>query len=113
MSVESATATVCDRCQEELAGAVYEMRALEGKVACCLACALVYGPLVRRSALVALVVGSLLVAINQGNVILGGDASLALAWKVPLTYAVPYCVATFGAILNARIRRSHSHGFDA
>ena len=68
MSVESATATVCDRCQEELAGAVYEMRALEGKVARCLACALVYGPFVRRSAFVALVVGSLLVAINQGNV---------------------------------------------
>ncbi len=83
MSVESATATVCDRCQEELAGAVYEMRALEGKVARCLACALVYGPLVRRSAFVALVVGSLLVAINQGNVTLGGDASSRLLGRYP------------------------------
>ncbi len=112
MSLESATAAACGRCEGELAGAVYEMRALEGKVARCLACALIYGPLVRRSAFVALVVGTLLVAINQGNVILGGDASLALAWKVPLTYAVPYCVATFGAILNARAGRSNSHGID-
>lgn len=72
----------------------------------CLRCALSYLPLVRRSALVSLLVGTVLVAINQGNVIVQGDATLALAWKAPLTYAVPYCVATFGAIMNARTRVS-------
>jgi len=60
-------------------------------------------PLVARSLIIALIVGTILTAINQGNVILGGDASAALAWKIPLTYAVPYCVATVGALLNSRV----------
>ena len=46
--------------------------------------------------------GTLLTAINQGDGIFQGDLSTAPVWKVPLTYAVPYCVATTGAILNAR-----------
>jgi hypothetical protein len=57
---------------------------------------------VRRSLAVAAVVGTLLILINQGNVILAGNAPDSLAWKIPLTYTVPYCVATFGAIMNAR-----------
>jgi len=57
---------------------------------------------VRRSLLVALIVGTILTAINQGNLILRGDWPDSLYWKIPLTYAVPYCVATTGAILNAR-----------
>jgi hypothetical protein len=61
-----------------------------------------HGPLARRSLAIALVVGTLLTAINQGNVILSGDLPGALAWKIPLTYAVPYCVATLGALFNSR-----------
>jgi hypothetical protein len=57
---------------------------------------------VRRSLAVAVVIGTLLIAINQGNVIARGNFPLLLILKVPLTYAVPYCVATFGAIMNAR-----------
>ena len=72
----------------------------------CLRCALIYGPLMRRSLLVALIVGTILTAINQGNIILRGDFPAALFWKMPLTYAVPYCVATTGAILNSRTRAS-------
>lgn len=56
----------------------------------------------RRSLIVAVIVGTILTAINQGNVILSGDFPPSLYWKIPLTYAVPYCVATTGAILNAR-----------
>ncbi len=44
----------------------------------------------------ALVVGTILVAINHGDVILAGAAPVA--WKIALTYCVPYCVATWGAI---------------
>lgn len=40
--------------------------------------------------------------INQGPVILAGALAPALLWKVPLTYAVPFCVATWGALLNSR-----------
>ncbi|TMF08596.1 MAG: hypothetical protein E6I38_07215 [Chloroflexi bacterium] len=68
----------------------------------CLTCALTFWPLVRRSAIVALIVGTILTAINQGNIILGGDIPASLYWKIPLTYAVPYCVATTGALLNSR-----------
>jgi hypothetical protein len=81
---------------------MYEVRAPEGTLLRCLRCALTYGPLVRRSVVVALIVGTILTAINQGNIILGGDFPASLYWKIPLTYAVPYCVATTGAILNAR-----------
>jgi hypothetical protein len=50
----------------------------------------------RRSALVALVVGTILNLINQGDAMLSGAP---LNWaKLLLTYAVPYCVATYGAV---------------
>jgi len=81
---------------------LYEVRAPEGSLIRCLRCWLTYGPLVRRSLLVALFVGTILTAINQGNVILRGDFPVSLYWKIPLTYVVPYRVATTGAILNAR-----------
>jgi hypothetical protein len=56
----------------------------------------------RRSLWVAIVVGTILNLINQGDALLGG-ATINIA-KLLLTYAVPYCVATYGAVsfrLNA------------
>lgn len=49
----------------------------------------------KRSALVALLIGTLLNLINQGDVLLAGHANVL---KLLLTYAVPYCVATYGAV---------------
>jgi hypothetical protein len=49
--------------------------------------------------LIALIVGTLLTAINQ----LGADVNASLAWRIPLTYAVPFCVATGGALANSRM----------
>ncbi len=43
-------------------------------------------------------VGTVLVAINQGDLILNGDLSAAVAWKIPLTYLVPYCVSTYAGV---------------
>lgn len=60
--------------------------------------------MLRRSLVIALIVGTILTAINQGNVILSGDFPAALFWKIPLTYCVPFGVATTGAILNARTK---------
>ncbi len=48
-----------------------------------------------------LLVGSVLVAINHGDMILDGLAPSV--WKVLLTYAVPYCVMTYGAVTQQRI----------
>ena len=46
--------------------------------------------------LAAIVVGTILNLINQGDALFGG---MALDWlKVALTYIVPYCVATYGAV---------------
>ncbi len=50
----------------------------------------------RRSFVVALVVGTILNLINQGDALVNG-ARLDL-WKLILTYAVPYLVATYGAV---------------
>ena len=50
----------------------------------------------RRSLGVALVVGTILNLINQGDVLFAlGAPNLA---KLILTYAIPYCVATYGAV---------------
>ena len=54
----------------------------------------------KRSLLTALVVGSILTAINQGDVILAGEAPQT--FKVLLNYLVPFCVATYGAVTARR-----------
>ncbi len=50
----------------------------------------------RRSLLVALIVGTVLNLINQGDALLTGSNLNVL--KICLTYIVPYCVATYGAV---------------
>jgi len=50
----------------------------------------------RRSLYVALVVGTILNLINQGDALVAGSA---INWaKIALTYAVPYLVSTYGAV---------------
>lgn len=93
----------CARCARSLAGRRAFLLEAERR---CLRCALQCAPLLRRSSLTALVVGTLLVAINQGNLVLGGSFPPTLAWQIPLTYAVPFCVATWGALMNSTQRSS-------
>lgn len=52
--------------------------------------------IVKRSLLVAAVVGTILNLINQHEALYTGQ-SLHL-FKLMLTYLVPYCVATYGAV---------------
>ena len=57
---------------------------------------------------VALVMGTVLTLINQGDVILAGEMpSLA---KVALTYLVPYLVATYGAVTAKRAAWRKANG---
>ncbi len=52
--------------------------------------------IVTRSLVIAVVVGTILNLINQGDVLSG---SVAFNWiKCILTYMVPYCVSTYGAV---------------
>jgi len=54
----------------------------------------------KRSLIVAAIVGSVLNLINQGDVLVNGGAVDIL--KICLTFCVPYCVATYGAV-SARL----------
>ena len=68
----------------------------------CFRCALLHFPMLKRSLAAAVVVGTVLTALNQGDTLLAGYWSNALYWKIPLTYCVPLMVATYGALTNSR-----------
>ena len=68
----------------------------------CLMCALRHWPMLKRSLVACLVVGTILTALNQGDIILSGQWNNSLYWKIPLTYSVPFMVATYGALINNR-----------
>ena len=57
---------------------------------------------VLRGLKVGAIVGSILVAINQGDMILSGQLDASAAWKIPLTYFVPYCVSTYSGVCAIR-----------
>lgn len=52
--------------------------------------------IVKRSLIVAAIVGTILNIINQGDVV--SDMSNFELGKCMLTYLVPYCVSTYGAV---------------
>ena len=51
--------------------------------------------LLKRAFFTALVVGTIINAINYADVILAGD--MPTLWKMLLTYSVPFCVTIWGA----------------
>ena len=53
---------------------------------------------VLRSVRVSLLVGTVLIAINQGDLLFNGVLLPDLYWKIPLTYCVPYAVSTYAAV---------------
>jgi hypothetical protein len=59
----------------------------------------------RRSLYVALIVGTVLNLINQGDALLG-MASVNW-WKLVLTYCVPYVVCTYGAV-SYQMNKAHA-----
>ena len=74
-----------------------------GRAPRCLRHALVY-PRVRDRALrVALVVGVVLFAINQLDVVLRGELTPTVLGKTVLTFAVPYAVSTYSALQVNRL----------
>ena len=55
-----------------------------------------------RSLKIALLVGTILFALNQGDIVLGGEFPQALTWKIPLTYITPFLVSLWGALASAK-----------
>lgn len=63
-----------------------------------------------RTGLTAAVVGVLLFAINQLDVVLAGHAS-AVTWvKIGLTFLVPFCVANAGMLMGSHLSQSRRAG---
>lgn len=56
-------------------------------------------PHLRRTLLTAAIVGTLLFAINQLDVLLAGDADTVMWLKVGLTYLVPFAVSNVGILI--------------
>ncbi|MGE0141130.1 MAG: nitrate/nitrite transporter NrtS [Ilumatobacteraceae bacterium] len=55
------------------------------------------------SSRVAAIVGTVLSAINQGSVIVDGDASTATWIRVAVNYLVPFCVSSIGYLAPFRV----------
>jgi hypothetical protein len=56
------------------------------------------GSVWRRALKVAVLVGPILVAVNQGDVILQGALDVICLLKIGLTFMVPYFVSTFSSV---------------
>ena len=114
MGTLNRAADSCNRCGKDLGdsisfafrppGAVERRGEQEGtsETVKCLLCSLAHKPMLKRSAIAAVVVGTILTALNQGDVLLSGQWNSALYWKIPMTYCVPFLVATYGALTNNR-----------
>ena len=70
----------------------------------CFRCGLRHPPILKRSLRVAIMVGTVLTLLNQGDAIIMGQVNDSLIWKVPLTYCVPFVVATYGALASNRTK---------
>jgi hypothetical protein len=95
----------CASCSRRLeAPAGFRLRAPGGiTVMKCGRCALTHAPMLWRAVKAAVFVGTVLTLLNQGDALLAGEPlPTALAWKIPLTFVVPFCVTIYGAMTNAR-----------
>lgn len=56
----------------------------------------------RRTVLIALMVGTILSLVNQAGVVAGGDATLATWLRVAANFVVPFCVSNAGILTATR-----------
>lgn len=62
----------------------------------------------KRAAKVCVLVGTILVLVNQGDVIVRGDLDANILAKIVISYCVPYCVSTYAAVSAAVFREDSS-----
>ena len=107
----SAKDSSCDNCGRILGQSLsfaFKSRAVPGapnqaaEFIKCIFCALRHRPMVKRSCVAAVAVGTVLTLLNQGDILIAGNWNDALYWKIPLTYCVPFLVATYGALTSSR-----------
>ena len=104
-------AKACDNCGRDLAKRLsftFKPKQIPGaadqpaELTKCVSCAVRHRPMVKRSLTAAVVVGTVLTLLNQGDLLLTGQWNGAMYWKIPLTYCVPFLVATYGALTTSR-----------
>jgi hypothetical protein len=59
-------------------------------------------PTLRRTARIAAVVGLVLTAINEGDTLVRGAVSLAIAIKIVFNFLVPFVVSNLGVLAGTR-----------
>jgi len=59
----------------------------------------------RRTIRIALVVGLLLSAINEGDVLLRGDVTSGVALKIAMNFVVPLVVSNLGVLAGTRTEK--------
>ena len=64
-----------------------------------------YPPHLRRTALIALVVGTVLFAINHLDEVLTAKATRSTWIKTAITYLVPFTVSNLGLLVGSRVRK--------
>jgi hypothetical protein len=57
---------------------------------------------IRRSLIIAVIVGSTIIALNQGDLILSGAVTPLVLTKILVTPCVPFCVSLYGAYIAYR-----------
>ncbi|MBM3223781.1 MAG: hypothetical protein FJZ47_08285 [Candidatus Tectomicrobia bacterium] len=60
----------------------------------------------RQASLAAVLVGSILIALNQGDVLLSGQISGQVVVRSLLTPLIPFCVTLLSAVLNSGVSPS-------
>jgi hypothetical protein len=55
------------------------------------------------------IVGTILTAVNQGDLILTGSLNAGNAWKFSLTYMVPCCVSTHVGVSSIIVHRDENY----
>lgn len=69
----------------------------------CFRHALGHRPLLVNGLKTAAVVGTILTAINQGDIVFQGALTSGVLARIALTYAVPFLVSTHGALAVSRV----------
>ena len=64
----------------------------------------VYRGNLRKTVMIALIVGTVLFCINQLDVVVEGHAASVVWAKSAITYLVPFCVANAGVLVATRRR---------
>ena len=105
--VRSTLAASCAACGRQVHAGLRFRFVLGGgrTVLKCGRCALKHPPLVRKALATSLVVGTILTAINQGDMLLAGQLTPVLLWKIPLTYFVPFAVSSYSALAISRVQQ--------